>query len=156
MPFSGQPHQQLLGKQNFQITEEFWGIFKYLPPTATSHQNFSTIPVLCSADSLELTYMFAFFHRPACFYSKIYKSISKIQASLMAQTVKNLPAMQETWVQSLGWKDPLEEGKATHSSILPWRNPMDCILPGSSASVQTRILEWVALPSSRGSFQPWD
>ena len=33
--------------------------------------------------------------------------------------VKNLPAMQETWVQSLGWKDPLEKGKATHSSILP-------------------------------------
>ena len=37
---------------------------------------------------------------------------------LVAQTVKNLPAMQETWVQSLGWKDPLEEGTATHSSIL--------------------------------------
>ena len=42
-----------------------------------------------------------------------------------AQTVKNLPAMQETWVQSLGWKDPLEEGMATHSSILAWRIPMD-------------------------------
>ena len=42
-------------------------------------------------------------------------------AFLMAQTVKNLPAMQETWVQSLGWKDPLEEGMATHSSILAWR-----------------------------------
>ena len=36
----------------------------------------------------------------------------------MAQTVKNLPAMWETWVQSLGWEDPLEKGKATHSSIL--------------------------------------
>ena len=36
----------------------------------------------------------------------------------MAQTVKNLPAMQETWVRSLGWEDPLEEGIATHSSIL--------------------------------------
>ena len=36
----------------------------------------------------------------------------------MVQTVKNLPAMQETWVQSLGWEDPLEKGKATHSSIL--------------------------------------
>ena len=44
-------------------------------------------------------------------------------ASLVAQTVKNLPAMQETWVQSLGWKDPLEEGMATHSSILAWRIP---------------------------------
>ena len=38
--------------------------------------------------------------------------------SLVAQLVKNLPAMWETWVQSLGWKDPLEKGKATHSSIL--------------------------------------
>ena len=39
--------------------------------------------------------------------------------------VKNLPAMQETWVQSMGWEDPLEEGKAAHSSILAWRIPMD-------------------------------
>ena len=43
----------------------------------------------------------------------------------MAQRVKNLPAVQETWVRSLGWEDPLEEGKATHSSILAWRIPMD-------------------------------
>ena len=43
----------------------------------------------------------------------------------MAQTVKNLPAMRETWVRSLGWEDPLEEGMATHSSILVWRIPMD-------------------------------
>jgi len=41
--------------------------------------------------------------------------------SLVAQMVKNLPAMQETWVQSLGWKDPLQKGIATHSSILVWR-----------------------------------
>ena len=39
-------------------------------------------------------------------------------ASLVAQTVRNLPAMQETWVRSLGWEDPLEKGMATHSSIL--------------------------------------
>ena len=44
-------------------------------------------------------------------------------ASLVVQLVKNLPAMQETWVQSLGWEDPLEKGKATHSSILAWRIP---------------------------------
>ena len=43
----------------------------------------------------------------------------------MAQIVKNLPEMQETCVQSLGWEDPLEEGRATHSSILAWRIPMD-------------------------------
>ena len=44
-------------------------------------------------------------------------------ASLIAQLVKNLPAMQETQVQSLGWENPLEEGMATHSSILAWRIP---------------------------------
>ena len=41
----------------------------------------------------------------------------------MAQLVKNPPAVQETWVQSLGWEHPLEKGKATHSSILAWRIP---------------------------------
>ena len=44
-------------------------------------------------------------------------------SSLVAQQVKNLPAMQETWVRSLGGEDPLEKGKATHSSILAWRIP---------------------------------
>ena len=39
--------------------------------------------------------------------------------------VKSPPALQETWVQSLGWEDPLEEGMATHSSILAWRIPVD-------------------------------
>jgi len=42
-------------------------------------------------------------------------------ASLVAQLVKNLPAMQETWVRSLGWEDPLENRKASYSSILAWR-----------------------------------
>ena len=42
-------------------------------------------------------------------------------ASLVAQLVKNLPAMWETWARSLGWEDPLEKGKVTHSSILAWR-----------------------------------
>ena len=49
----------------------------------------------------------------------------EIRASLVAQMVKNLPAMQKTWVPSLGGKDPLEEDMATHSSILVWRIPMD-------------------------------
>ena len=44
-------------------------------------------------------------------------------ASLVAQTVKNLPAIRKTWVQSLGWEDPLEKEMATHSSILAWRIP---------------------------------
>ena len=43
----------------------------------------------------------------------------------MAELVKNLPAMHETWVRSLNWEDPLEEGMATHFSILAWRIPID-------------------------------
>ena len=49
--------------------------------------------------------------------------VSQLQASLVAQMVKNLPALYETRVRSLGWEDPLEEGMATHSSILAWRIP---------------------------------
>ena len=45
------------------------------------------------------------------------------RTTLVAQTVKSLPAMQETWVQSLGWDDPLEKKIATHSSNLAWRIP---------------------------------
>ena len=47
------------------------------------------------------------------------------RASLVAQMVKSLPAMQETWVRSQGWEDPLEVGMAIHSNILAWRIPMD-------------------------------
>ena len=43
----------------------------------------------------------------------------------MAQMVKNLPAVWETWVRFLSWEDPLEKGMATHSRILAWRIPMD-------------------------------
>ena len=52
-------------------------------------------------------------------------------ASLLVQLVKNLPAMRETWVCSLGWEDPLEKGKATHSSILAWRIPWTTQTKGS-------------------------
>jgi len=50
-----------------------------------------------------------------------YNQGTYIQASLVAQSVKNLPAVQETWVWSLGWEDPLEKEMATHSSILAWK-----------------------------------
>ena len=50
-------------------------------------------------------------------------SLSNIRAFLVAQTVKNLPVMQETWVRLLGQKDPLENGMATNSNILAWRIP---------------------------------
>ena len=58
----------------------------------------------------------------------VFKMVMKVPAlpygsSLMAQLVKNPPAMQETWVQSLGWEDSLEKGKDTHSGILAWRIP---------------------------------
>ena len=56
-------------------------------------------------------------------------------ASLVAQTVKNLPAMQETQVQSLGWEDPLEKKVAAHSSILAWRTPWT-EEPGGSQSME--------------------
>ena len=46
-------------------------------------------------------------------------------ASLVSQMVKNLPAVRETWVRTLGWEDPLEEGMETHPSIFAWRIPMD-------------------------------
>ena len=52
-----------------------------------------------------------------------FKEWYPLGASLIAQLVKNPPAMQETLVRSLGWEDPLEKGKATHSSILAWRIP---------------------------------
>ena len=51
------------------------------------------------------------------------QNYTQIRASLVAQKVKNPPAVQKTWVQSLGWKDPLEKGMATHPSILAWRIP---------------------------------
>ena len=57
----------------------------------------------------------------------------------MAHLVKNLPAMQETWVQSLGWEDPQENGTATHSSILAWRTPWTTV--GLKLNIQkTKIM----------------
>ena len=54
---------------------------------------------------------------------RIDYSLQYCWASLVAQVVKNLPAMWETWLQSLGWEDPMEKGMATNSSILAWRIP---------------------------------
>ena len=49
--------------------------------------------------------------------------LGSLHSGVMSQLVENLPAMRETWIQSLGWEDPLEEGKATHSTVLVWRIP---------------------------------
>ena len=59
------------------------------------------------------------------FFLFVYQSVTFSGASLVAQMVKILSAMWETWVLFLGWEDPLEEGMATHSSILAWRISMD-------------------------------
>ena len=61
--------------------------------------------------------------------------------SLVAQLVKNPPAMRETWIWSLGWEDPLEKGKATHSSILAWRIPWT----ESTGLQRVRHTEWLSL-----------
>ena len=58
---------------------------------------------------------------PQGVYFLLFKTLNKVGASLVAQLVKNLPVMQETWVQFLGQEDPLEKKMATHSSILAWR-----------------------------------
>ena len=62
--------------------------------------------------------------------------LSKETGLLVAQLVKNPPAMQETWVQSLGGEDTLEKGKATHSSILTWRIPWIVVVCGVAKSRQ--------------------
>ena len=82
-------------------------------------------------------------------------SILISRASLVTQTVKNLPAMQETWVWSLGWADPLEKGMATHSSSLAWRIPWT-EEPGGLQSMGSQSIEY-----NRGTFthilisSPW-
>ena len=79
-------------------------------------------------------------------------------ASLVAQRVKNLPATWETWVQSLGWEDPLEERMATHSSFLAWRIPMD--RGAWQAAVHGVAKSWAQLSNSKcittggGNFHP--
>ena len=56
-------------------------------------------------------------------FNQIIFLLSSNRNGRVAQLVKNPPAMRETWVRSLGWEDPLEKGKATHSTILAWRIP---------------------------------
>ena len=71
-------------------------------------------------------------------------------ASLVAQTVKNLPSMQETWIQSLGWEDPLEEGMATHSSILVWKIQRSLEGYGPQACKELVTTEWLSTQHSIG------
>ena len=64
-------------------------------------------------------------NRMSAFPQNLYVEIliPKVMASLVAQTVKRLPAMRETWVRFLGWEDPLEKEMAIHSSTLAWKIP---------------------------------
>ena len=66
-------------------------------------------------------------------------------ASLVSQLVKNPPAMQETWVWSLGWEGPLEKGKATHSSILAWRIPCTILVHIVERCEESDVTEWLSL-----------
>ena len=87
-------------------------------------------------------------------------------ASLVAQMVKNLPAIQKTWVWPLGWEDPLEKGMATHSSILAWRNPWT-EEPGRLQSMGSQrvkheqmkgaddVLKWVKIPALVLNVETW-
>ena len=88
-----------------------------------------------------------------------YADDTTLMASLLSQLAKNPPAMPETWVRSLRWKDPLEEGMAARSSILAWRIPMDRSLTGCSPR-GCRVgrhwapgLSWNGIPSDPGFFR---
>ena len=85
-------------------------------------------------------------HVVACVRISVPFKLNNIPfTSLVAQIVKNLPAMQETQLLSLGWEDPLEEGMATHSSILAWRIPWTeepgVTVPGVTNNL-TRLRDW--------------
>ena len=86
-------------------------------------------------------------------------SFQNTWASLVAQLVKNPPAIQETWVQSLGWEDPLEKGMATHSSTLAWRIPWRGV-PGRLQSMWSQRVGYplstanTLLPSLKRSQKP--
>ena len=81
--------------------------------------------------------------------------LTLLKASLLVQMVKNLPAMQETWVQPLGWEDPLEKGKATHSSILAWKIPWTEGPGGIQSMGSQRVRHYWATKQQHISHQSW-
>ena len=72
----------------------------------------------------------------------------------MAQTVKNPPAMWETWVRSLGWEDSLEEGMATHSSILAWRINRGAWRAIARGTAESDTTEWLSTARNRKPIRP--
>ena len=107
--------------------QEYWSGMSFPPPGDLSHPGIKPVFLHWQEGSLPLSHLGSpssfqmnrnlVFYFPVCIHAH--------GLPLGAQTVKNPFAMQETWVGSLGWKDPLEEGIATHSSILARRIPMD-------------------------------
>ena len=93
-------------------------VWKFLKKTRIELPYDPAIPLLSIHPEKRKTHWKRYMH-PSVYSSTIYNIQDR------ALLVKNPPAMQETWVRSLGWEDPLEKGKATHSSILAWRIPMD-------------------------------
>ena len=89
---------------------------------------FAQIHIHCISDAIQPSHPLTL-SSPALSLSKhqgLYQWVGCLhQMTKILELVKNLPAMRETWVQSLGWEDPVKEGMATHSSILAWRIPMD-------------------------------
>ena len=101
------------------------------PFTSTSYFKLFGAESVYSSYKCALSFC-SLFLSSAIYYLCPHSIFSPIKwASLIAQLVKKLPAMQENWVRSLCWVDPLEKGKATHSSILAWRIPWTvCIVHG--------------------------
>ena len=93
-------------------------LFSHLLPDLPCIETWWVLALLPASGTISL---------PACFQVfSVFLPVPRVPVSLsflVALMVKNLPMMWETWVRSQGWKDPLEKGKATHSSILAWRIP---------------------------------
>ena len=111
-----------LGKSDHSLPKLFcWEIVVRLP---VMFMTFSTVlSVTSRPHGLSLSVTSLFITGTPLIPIFLLPPIGTWRASLVAQKVKNLPAMQETWVWSLGWGSPLEKGMATHSNIFAWRIP---------------------------------
>ena len=132
-------------------------IYTYIIPTTLSLKGYMTLTIVENEGgwwerktyfSLYILSCFSFVPCTNITYSKLFSKkkmfitelflcspsllIGLLHPSPVAQRVKHLPAMQETWVRSLGWEDPLEKEMATHSSVLAWRIPWGCSPVGYS------------------------
>ena len=118
-------------------------------PWVSSTQFSKSCPQFFSEDNL--------WHNAQNWRNRVWRSLtnkvigsrySSMRASLMAQKVKNLPAMWETWVWSLGWEDPLAKGMATHCSILGWRIPC-AEEPGGLQSMKSKRIRHAWVPKQQ-------